>query len=58
MPLSAVLQQIRRHHQFLTAGFLLAGSIFLPLKVMAVSLDPYPVYDSFHDESSISFFRE
>jgi hypothetical protein len=58
MTLSAVLQQIRRHHQFLTAGFLLAGSIFLPLKVMAVSLDPYPVYDSFHDESSISFFRE
>jgi len=28
------------------------------LKVMAISLDPYPVYDSFHDESSISFFRE
>jgi hypothetical protein len=24
----------------------------------AVSLDPYPVYDAFHDESSISFFRE
>jgi len=25
---------------------------------MAISLDPYPVYDSFNDESSISFFRE
>ena len=25
---------------------------------MAISLDPYPVYDSFHDETDISFFRE
>jgi hypothetical protein len=30
----------------------------LPAPAAAVSLDPYPVYDSFHDESSISFFRE
>jgi hypothetical protein len=58
MTLSSILQQIRRHHQFLTAGFLLAVSICSPLKVMAVSLDPYPVYDSFHDETDISFFRE
>jgi len=32
--------------------------VFFPLKVMAISLDPYPVYDSFHDETSVSFFRE
>ena len=31
---------------------------FLPLTANAVSLDPYPVYDGFHDETSISFFRE
>ncbi len=36
--------------------FLILFSLSAPAS--AVSLDPYPVYDSFHDESSISFFRE
>ncbi|GEM_PF-1379661 len=57
MSLPSTYQPVRRNYKplaFLFFTFL----VFAPLKVIAVSLDPYPVYDSFHDESSISFFRE
>ncbi len=38
--------------------FLLGFFLLIPLQAQAISLDPYPVYDSFHDETAISFFRE
>jgi hypothetical protein len=58
MTLSLIHQQIHRHQKYFPVVLFFALLFFHPIKVMAVSLDPYPVYDSFHDESSISFFRE
>lgn len=58
MTLSAIHQRIRQHHKFFPVVLFFAVLFFHPQKVMAISLDPYPVYDSFHDETDISFFRE
>jgi hypothetical protein len=58
MTLSSAHLSMLRFFNLFSAFLLSVIFILFPLKAMAVSLDPYPVYDSFHDESSISFFRE
>jgi hypothetical protein len=58
MTLSLVHPPIFQKSKFLYGILFFVILVLPPVKVMAISLDPYPVYDSFHDESSISFFRE
>jgi hypothetical protein len=44
--------------KFRTIFFLFIFTSHFFSSARAIELDPYPVYDSFHDEFSISFFRE
>jgi hypothetical protein len=50
--------QIKTKRFLPTACLFFLGVVFCPFKAVAISLDPYPVYDSIHDETSISFFCE
>lgn len=58
MTLSVIHRRIRQHLKFFPAVLFFTILLFHPQKAIAISLDPYPVYDSFHDETDISFFRE